>query len=182
MSCRRRRAPYASSASAASPPTFRSSRRCWRIPISRQPHQHRFHRHPCRRSRRRKREIARPLFFERGKLRASWPQPTNPCSRRPVRRARSGAGAVAGHHRRDRGREGDLVRPGQQIAVLESMKMEHLVTAPHGGKVTKLAAANRRDVDAGEAILFLEPAEIDAHDKAEQKCRSRSHPPRSWPN
>ena len=29
-------------------------------------------------------------------------------------------------------REGDLVRPGQQIAVLESMKMEHLVTAPHG--------------------------------------------------
>ncbi len=36
--------------------------------------------------------------------------------------------------------EGDLVRPGQQIAVLESMKMEHLVTAPHGGKVTKVAA------------------------------------------
>ena len=29
--------------------------------------------------------------------------------------------------------EGDLVRPGQQIAVIESMKMEHLVTAPHGG-------------------------------------------------
>src|SRR5436190_1841223 len=36
-------------------------------------------------------------------------------------------------------REGDLVRPGQQIAVLESMKMEHLVTAPHGGRVTKVA-------------------------------------------
>ena len=38
-------------------------------------------------------------------------------------------------------REGDLVRPGQQIAVLESMKMEHLVTAPHGGRVTLIAAA-----------------------------------------
>ena len=37
--------------------------------------------------------------------------------------------------------EGDLVRPGQQIAVLESMKMEHLVTAPHGGKVTKIAGS-----------------------------------------
>ena len=36
--------------------------------------------------------------------------------------------------------EGDLVRPGQQIAVLESMKMEHLVTAPHGGKVTRISA------------------------------------------
>ena len=36
--------------------------------------------------------------------------------------------------------EGDLVRPGQQIAVLESMKMEHLVTAPHGGRVTRVAA------------------------------------------
>ncbi len=40
--------------------------------------------------------------------------------------------------------EGDLVRPGQQIAVLESMKMEHLVTAPHGGKVTKIVAGSRR--------------------------------------
>ena len=38
--------------------------------------------------------------------------------------------------------EGDLVRPGQQIAVLESMKMEHLVTAPHGGRVTKVAAGS----------------------------------------
>ena len=37
--------------------------------------------------------------------------------------------------------EGDLVRPGQQIAVLESMKMEHLVNAPHGGKVTKIAGS-----------------------------------------
>ena len=45
--------------------------------------------------------------------------------------------------------KGDLVRPGQQIAVLESMKMEHLVTAPHGGKVTKIAAERRRHADAG---------------------------------
>ena len=40
--------------------------------------------------------------------------------------------------------EGDLVRPGQQIAVLESMKMEHLVTAPHGGRVTSVAAKPAR--------------------------------------
>ena len=45
--------------------------------------------------------------------------------------------------------KGDLVRPGQQIAVLESMKMEHLVTAPHGGKVTKVDRRCRRHLDAG---------------------------------
>jgi acetyl-CoA carboxylase carboxyltransferase component len=57
--------------------------------------------------------------------------------------------------------EGDLVRPGQQIAVLESMKMEHLVTAPHGGRVTKVAAESGVTLMQGEPILFLEPAEVD---------------------
>ena len=57
--------------------------------------------------------------------------------------------------------EGDMVRPGQQIAVLESMKMEHLVTAPHGGRITKIAAAAGVTLMHGEAILFIEPAEVD---------------------
>ena len=45
--------------------------------------------------------------------------------------------------------EGELVRPGQQIAVLESMKMEHLVNAPHGGKVTRIASDVGTTLDAG---------------------------------
>ena len=45
--------------------------------------------------------------------------------------------------------EGELVRPGQQIAVLESMKMEHLVNAPHGGKVTRIAGGVGTTLDAG---------------------------------
>ncbi|MGP8119411.1 MAG: carboxyl transferase domain-containing protein [Xanthobacteraceae bacterium] len=57
--------------------------------------------------------------------------------------------------------EGDLVRPGQQIAVIESMKMEHLVTAPHGGRVTKITAADGVTLMHGEPILFLEPADVD---------------------
>src|SRR5206468_7046940 len=65
-------------------------------------------------------------------------------------------------------REGDLVRPGQQIAVLESMKMEHLVNAPHGGKVTKIASDAGSTLMQGEAILFLEPIELDGHDVAEE--------------
>jgi acetyl/propionyl-CoA carboxylase alpha subunit/acetyl-CoA carboxylase carboxyltransferase component len=72
-------------------------------------------------------------------------------------------------------REGDLVRPGQQIAVLESMKMEHLVTAPHGGKVTKVIAGVGVTLMQDEAILYLEPAEIDAHDAVEEETVDLDH-------
>jgi acetyl/propionyl-CoA carboxylase alpha subunit len=72
-------------------------------------------------------------------------------------------------------REGDLVRPGQQIAVLESMKMEHLVTAPHGGRVTKIAAGAGVTLMQDEAILFLEPAEIDGHELAEEEDVDLDH-------
>jgi acetyl/propionyl-CoA carboxylase alpha subunit/acetyl-CoA carboxylase carboxyltransferase component len=72
-------------------------------------------------------------------------------------------------------REGDLVRPGQQIAVLESMKMEHLVTAPHGGRVTKIAADAGVTLMQDEAILYLEPAEVDAHDTVEEEDIDLDH-------
>jgi len=71
--------------------------------------------------------------------------------------------------------EGDLVRPGQQIAVLESMKMEHLVTAPHGGRVTKVVAEAGVTLMQDEAILYLEPAEIDAHDVTEEEDVDLDH-------
>jgi len=64
--------------------------------------------------------------------------------------------------------EGDLVRPGQQIAVIESMKMEHLVTAPHGGKITRIVVGTGATLMQGEPILYIEPAEIGAHEEAEQ--------------
>jgi len=72
-------------------------------------------------------------------------------------------------------REGDLVRPGQQIAVLESMKMEHLVTAPHGGRVMKVAAESGVTLMQDEAILYLEPAEVDAHDVTEEEDVDLDH-------
>lgn len=71
--------------------------------------------------------------------------------------------------------EGDLVRPGQQIAVLESMKMEHLVTAPQGGRVTEIAAGAGVTLMQDEPILYLEPAEIDAHDAAEEEDVDLDH-------
>lgn len=71
--------------------------------------------------------------------------------------------------------EGDLVRPGQQIAVLESMKMEHLVTAPQGGRVTEIAAGAGVTLMQDEPILYLKPAEIDAHDAAEEEDVDLDH-------
>ena len=56
---------------------------------------------------------------------------------------------------------GDLVRPGQQIAVMESMKMEHLVTAATGGRVVALAAADGETLMPGNAILFIAPEAVD---------------------
>jgi len=58
--------------------------------------------------------------------------------------------------------EGDLVRPGQALAVLEAMKMEHLVHATSGGRVLKVAVAKGASVAEGQPLVFLEPVEIAA--------------------
>jgi acetyl-CoA carboxylase carboxyltransferase component len=58
--------------------------------------------------------------------------------------------------------DGDTVRPGQQIAVLEAMKMEHLVTAPAGGVVSETRARKGDTLYKDDAILFLEPADLDS--------------------
>ena len=55
---------------------------------------------------------------------------------------------------------GDLVRPGQALAVLEAMKMEHLVHAEVGGRVLRVAAEPGRTVAEGQPLVFLEPMEV----------------------
>ncbi|MFV0281177.1 MAG: carboxyl transferase domain-containing protein [Rhodoblastus sp.] len=56
--------------------------------------------------------------------------------------------------------DGDLVHIGQQVAVLEAMKMEHLVVAEQGGVVRLLAAKAGETLGKDDPILFLEPAEF----------------------
>ena len=146
----------------------------------RQPHQHRFHRYPRRRAGRRS---------EDGRASAVL------CRRRRRR------GCLAGRQRRCRrsGRIGSRCRrrckarssrsrspkaiwsaPGQQIAVLESMKMEHLVTAPHGGKVTEDRGRRRRDADARRADPVSRTGRgRRRRGRGRSCCRSRSHPSRS---
>ncbi|MFL6719018.1 MAG: biotin carboxylase N-terminal domain-containing protein, partial [Burkholderiaceae bacterium] len=59
---------------------------------------------------------------------------------------------------------GDTVRAGQQLAVLEAMKMEHLVKAPLSGIVRLLAARPGQVLAAGEPLLHIEPADVGGDD------------------
>src|SRR5690606_22281913 len=52
--------------------------------------------------------------------------------------------------------EGATVAKGQQIAVLEAMKMEHTIAAPFGGTVRKVAAVANATLMEGEPLLFIE--------------------------
>jgi len=55
---------------------------------------------------------------------------------------------------------GDAVAVGQQVAVLEAMKMEFVVKATQSGIIRALAAAPGDNLFEGSALLFLEPAEV----------------------
>jgi acetyl/propionyl-CoA carboxylase alpha subunit/acetyl-CoA carboxylase carboxyltransferase component len=55
---------------------------------------------------------------------------------------------------------GDLVRPGQTVAVLESMKMEHLVEATQGGRVLEIAVEVGQVLFEGAPVVFIEPADV----------------------
>jgi len=63
--------------------------------------------------------------------------------------------------------DGDAVRAGQAVGVIEAMKMEHLVAAPRAGIVCAIVAGVGLTMMAGEPILFIEPAEIVEHAQEE---------------
>jgi acetyl/propionyl-CoA carboxylase alpha subunit/acetyl-CoA carboxylase carboxyltransferase component len=56
--------------------------------------------------------------------------------------------------------EGDEVREGQQVAVVEAMKMEHVITAPHSGIVRSVTMAAGDVVREGFPIVFVHEAEV----------------------
>ncbi len=53
--------------------------------------------------------------------------------------------------------EGDSVNTGQAIAVIEAMKMEHLITAEFGGVVRRIDQHAGDGLQQGQAILYMEP-------------------------
>jgi biotin carboxyl carrier protein len=58
-----------------------------------------------------------------------------------------------------RARAGDEVAAGAVLAILEAMKMEHQVTAPHAGRVAAVLVEEGQAVEAGAVLAVVEPAE-----------------------
>jgi 3-methylcrotonyl-CoA carboxylase alpha subunit len=54
--------------------------------------------------------------------------------------------------------DGEAVEAGQRLAVVEAMKMEHALVAPHAGVVRDLAASVGEQVEMGETIMRVEKA------------------------
>ncbi len=52
---------------------------------------------------------------------------------------------------------GDAVEAGQQIAVIEAMKMEMAITAPFSGRVVRLFVTSNIQVDAGAPLVQIAP-------------------------
>ncbi|MEQ9519755.1 MAG: carboxyl transferase domain-containing protein [Parvibaculum sp.] len=57
--------------------------------------------------------------------------------------------------------EGASIAKGQQIAVLEAMKMEHIILASASGLVQKVAVQANDTVFEGAPLLFIEEREVD---------------------
>jgi 3-methylcrotonyl-CoA carboxylase alpha subunit len=52
--------------------------------------------------------------------------------------------------------DGDRVEPGQRLAVVEAMKMEHALTAPFAGRIADVVASLGDQVEMGERIMRVE--------------------------
>ncbi|MGH7864990.1 MAG: biotin carboxylase N-terminal domain-containing protein, partial [Candidatus Binataceae bacterium] len=64
-------------------------------------------------------------------------------------------------------REGDIVRRGQQLFVMEAMKMEHVICAASGGVVRQIAVAQGDAIFEGHPLAFIEVTHVDAAESAE---------------
>ena len=53
-------------------------------------------------------------------------------------------------------KEGDAVKHGQPLVILEAMKMENQITAPVAGTVAKIDVAEGNSVTEGQVLLVLE--------------------------
>jgi 3-methylcrotonyl-CoA carboxylase alpha subunit len=54
---------------------------------------------------------------------------------------------------------GEDVGKGQPLLALEAMKMEHVIRAPHAGRVKAVSASPGQMVQSGATLVELEEAE-----------------------
>jgi acetyl-CoA carboxylase biotin carboxyl carrier protein len=53
-------------------------------------------------------------------------------------------------------KEGDTVKAGQTILIIEAMKVMNPIKAPKGGTVTQVLVANAQPVEFGQPLLIIE--------------------------
>jgi len=70
---------------------------------------------------------------------------------------------------------GDLVRTGQQVLVIESMKMQHPVEAAAGGFVRKVEVSLADTVVPGQPLVVVEEAAVDDEGERQEDIRTPQH-------
>ncbi|QCI66604.1 acetyl-CoA carboxylase family protein [Phreatobacter stygius] len=71
--------------------------------------------------------------------------------------------------------EGDAVRAGQPVVIIEAMKMEHVVTASETGFIRLLAGAAGDNVVADQPLIFIEPGDVDLADDDGSEAHRADH-------
>jgi acetyl/propionyl-CoA carboxylase alpha subunit/acetyl-CoA carboxylase carboxyltransferase component len=72
-------------------------------------------------------------------------------------------------------RAGDAVHLGQQLFVMEAMKMEHVIKALNSGVVQQITVAERDAVFEGHPIAFIAESEVQIVESAERKAMDLDH-------
>lgn len=65
--------------------------------------------------------------------------------------------------------EGDTVIAGEQLLIMEAMKMEHVIAAPTSGIVRLVAVEPGETVFEEHALAFVEPADVESGETAEEE-------------
>lgn len=71
--------------------------------------------------------------------------------------------------------EGDLVREGQQLLVLNAMKMEHVVRAQASGVVHRVVAVVGDAVPEGTPLIYIEERDVEASESDEARGVDLDH-------
>ena len=66
-------------------------------------------------------------------------------------------------------KEGDLVRAGQQLLILEAMKMEYVVSATVSGRVARISVTKGDVVMTDQPLVFISPEEVAGGDAQEEE-------------
>ena len=71
--------------------------------------------------------------------------------------------------------EGEAVHEGRPLLIMESMKMEHVITADRGGIVRRITVTIGDSVYEGHPLVFIEEGEVKAPDADDAEQRDLDH-------